>query len=124
MSLLSFDQIVGKDDISHTDVEVPEWGGSVRLQQLTSGQRDAWESKFVVNKDKPERYLNNLRADLVARCLVDEDGKRLFPDAKVPKLAEKNPVVINRLFEEARKLNGLSEADVDELEKNSESAPD
>lgn len=124
MSLLSFDQIVGTDDISHKDVEVKEWGGTVRLKQLTSGQRDAWEAKFVVNKDKPERYLQNLRADLVARCLVDEDGKRLFDDKQVAKLADKSPIVVNLLFEEARKLNGLSDADVEELEGNSESAPD
>ena len=113
--LLSKDQIIGVSDLSHRDVDVKEWGGSVRLGSLTSSERDSFESSLLETDGK--RDLNNLRARLVGKCLVDEDGKRLFSDAAVEKLGEKSADVMGRLFTECQEMNGF-DTEVEEAEKN------
>lgn len=50
--ILTKDQILAKDRKKTTDVEVKEWGGSVRLQELSASDRDMWESEsFRVSDD-------------------------------------------------------------------------
>jgi hypothetical protein len=66
--------------------------------------------------------LDNLRAKLVARAIVDETGKRIFADADIPALAGKSAAALNRVYEVAQRLSGITQEDVDELTKNSETA--
>ncbi len=44
MGLLTKDDILGADDLATEDVEVPEWGGCVRVRALTGTERDAFEA--------------------------------------------------------------------------------
>jgi hypothetical protein len=53
--------------------------------------------------------------------MIDESGKRLFPDADVRELGKKSASALQRVFEVAQRLSGLSNADVEELTKNSTS---
>lgn len=117
MGLLNKDSILAADDLKTEDVDVPEWGGSVRLRMLTGGERDKFEADSMKTNKKgnPEMNLVNMRARLVALCAVDEGGKRMFGDSEVTKLGAKAATAINRLFDAARKLNGMTEEDVEEL---------
>ena len=54
--------------------------------------------------------------------MVDEAGERLFSNDDVVALGKKNASALDKVFAIAQKLNGLSAADVEELEKNSGSA--
>ena len=49
MSLLSKEQILSKDRKKTVDVNVKEWGGSVRLQELSASDRDMWENESFVS---------------------------------------------------------------------------
>ena len=60
----------------------------------------------------------NLRARLVALCLVDADGNRLFGDDEIDQLGEEPSSVLGQLFMVAQKLNGLAAAAVVQAEKN------
>ena len=40
MKRLSKDDILGVEDLSTEDVEVPEWGGMVTLRELKGSERD------------------------------------------------------------------------------------
>lgn len=119
MALMSKDQILAVDDLRTVDVDVREWGKDVqvRLRTLTGGERDKFEADSMKTNKKgaPEMNLVNMRARLVALCAVDESGKRMFADSEVTKLGAKSAMAINRLFDAARKLNGMTEADVEEL---------
>ena len=122
MALLSAAQIEAVDDRTHEDVEVPEWGGTVRVVGLTGADRDAYEATFVDAKGKPAvQRLRNIRAKLVVKCLVDADGNRLFTDDKAKALGEKNGAVIDRLFDVARRLSGIGQGAVEEGKETSES---
>ena len=119
MAILGRDEILGADDLPVEEVEVPEWGGSVLVRGLTGGQRDAFEMMVLNWRDK-DRSIENLRATLAAWCIVDADGKRLFNDSSdVRRLAQKSARALERVFDAARRASGLTEADVEELAKNS-----
>lgn len=119
MPYLTREQILQADDLLLEDVEVPEWDGTVRVRGLTGAERDAFESEIVQLKGK-KASLNtqNFRAKLVARSVVDEDGQRLFSDRDAQVLGQKSAAALQRVFEVAQRLSGLSETDVEELVAN------
>ncbi len=122
MSYLKKDDILGVDDLYFEDVEVPEWGGKVRIRCMTGSERDAYESSLYEIRGKEVKMnRDNLRSKLLSKVLVDDKNERLFNDAEIKLLGRKNGKVLDRLFDVAQKINGLREEDVKELGKNSES---
>ena len=124
MSLLSKTAILTANDLQTEDVEVPEWGGAVRVRSFTGRERDAFESSMVRGDGKDRKVdLTNMRARLVGLTVIDEAGQRLFTDDEVDLLGAKSGAALDRVFAVAQKLNGLSGADVEELSKNSSGVP-
>lgn len=126
MALLSKDQITAADDRKWEDVDVPEWGGTVRLLGMSGTERNAYQSSLVVlgHDGKPTRMnMTDQLAKLVARCLVGEDFERLFTDKEVRDLGAKNGAVLERLGEIAQRLSGLRKEDVEDAEGKSEPTP-
>jgi hypothetical protein len=122
MALLTRDAILQAQDLPRELVSVPEWGGEVYVRALTGAERDAFEQSIVEQKGKSTKMnLQNMRAKLVALTVVDEEGKRVFSDADAKLLGQKSALALNRVFEVAQKLSGLTPEDVEELTKNSES---
>jgi hypothetical protein len=119
MPLLSKEQILAVDDLTYEDVEVPEWGGTVRVRMLTGAERDKFEESVMTRKGRQvDVKLALLRAKLVALTVVDEAGQRLFEERDVAALGQKSAVALNRVFEVAQRINGLTEKDVNELTEN------
>jgi hypothetical protein len=119
MKLLSKDAILKADDLPRQVVEVPEWGGSVMVRGLTGSERDKFEASVLVKKGKDyDVKLADLRARLVVLSVIDEAGNRLFDDNDVAELGQKSASALNRVFEAAQRLSGLTDQDIEELEKN------
>ena len=124
MTLLSKTAILAAQDLQTEDVEVPEWGGAVRVRSFTGRERDAFESSMVRGEGRDRKVdLTNMRARLVGLTVIDETGQRLFTDDEVDLLGAKSGAALDRVFAVAQKLNGLSGADVEELSKNSSGVP-
>ncbi len=126
MALLGKDQILEADDRKHQDIDIPEWGGTVRLMGLSGTERDAYEGSLVVlgSNGKVARHnLTDARAKLVAKCLVDDDGRRLFTDSEVKALGAKNGAVIDRLYDTAKALSGIGKEHVEAKAGNSGTGP-
>jgi hypothetical protein len=122
MAVLTREAILAAPDIQQEVVAVPEWGGDVIVRGLSGAQRDAFEASVVEQKGKKtEMKLDNIRARLVALSVVDEKGKLLFSDKDVVALGKKSARPLQRLWDKARELSGLSDDDVEELAKNSSS---
>jgi len=121
--LLSRDTILAVEDLEVEDLEVPEWKGTVRVRALTGAERDDYEASMHQQRGKNNyvRNLANVRAKLVVRCVVDEDGKRIFTDQDANALGKKSAAALDRIFEVAARLSRLSEEDVEELAGKSES---
>lgn len=107
--------ILAVSDLEIVPVEVPEWGGTVYLKGMSGTDRDRVEmeaSRIV------KGAAGNFRALVVAKCLCDSKGVRMFADADIGALGEKSGKVLDRLFDTARKLSGMTPEDVETLEKN------
>lgn len=110
MTFLSAEQILAAADREHEDVDVPEWGGTVRVIGLSAADRDAYEAALAATTKGDATAmarLQNFRAKLVVKALVDADGKRLFSDADAKELGTKSGKVIDRLFDVVRRLSGM-----------------
>jgi len=118
MDLLNKDQILAAEDLPFKDVEVPEWGGTVRIRTMTGGERDAFEASiYETVGDKVQFNRQDFRAKLLSKVIVDGNGIRLFSDKEIAQLSAKSAKAINRLFDVAQEINGISKAEQDALEK-------
>lgn len=121
--------IMAANDRPLEAVDIPEWGVSAFMAVLTARDRGTYEADLLKVDGKGRQRVNldnmpNVRERLVARCLVDEAGVRVFSDGDIAELGSKNSAVVLRLFEIAQRINGMSKTDIEALEKNSESNPD
>ena len=127
MNYLTRDDILKREDIFIEEVEVPEWGGTVRVRGMSGVERDAFENSFLVEaapqngqrrrkrQTAKKASLDNARAKLCAWCIVDGDGNRMFTDADVVALGAKSAAALDRVSEVAQELSGITEDDVEVL---------
>lgn len=119
--MLTKEEILKANDLNYEEVEVEEWGGSVRVRCMTGTERDAFEASiYEFTGNNAHIVRENFRAKLIARTLIDENGKRLFTDKEISLVGGKGAKPLDKVFKIAQKLNGLSQADEDELVKNLE----
>ena len=124
MAILTREQILGVNDIKTETISVPEWGGEVLVKALSGAERDQFEIDSLTGKGKNQHVnLQNIRARLVARTVVDETGARIFQDGDVKALGAKSAAALQRVFDAAQKLSGLTDDDIDELTENLEETP-
>ncbi|MEU3052280.1 hypothetical protein [Streptomyces griseus] len=125
MGFLTRDEILAADDLKVVVESVPEWGGDVRLKMLTAAERDRFEASTVeMRGGKQKQNLANLRARLVALCIVDENGKRIFESGDVTRLGQKSASALQRLFDKCNDMNALSEDDIEDLTEGFDETPD
>lgn len=115
--MLTADAILAADDLIFEVVSVPEWGGDVRVRGLTAEERDHYDRE-IIKIDKQGNTslgrLENLRALLVVRCLVNDQGERLFRDSQAREIGRKSSAVVGRIYAVAAKLSGMRDEVVEE----------
>jgi len=103
--LLTGAAILAASDLETIDLEVPEWGGTIRLRSLTADE--AFDFMDLLN-DPVKKKLAAVH--LIALSAVDGEGTRLFPTpAEVEQLRRKNIRVFMRLQKALLKLNGFGD---------------
>ena len=116
---LSREQILASTDLRKELVDIPEWGGSVYVRVMTAAERDKLDARYIQRKGQNgQRSFENFRAEMVVTTVVDDAGQRLFTDADVPQISLKSAAAVERIFNVASRLNGLSAKDQEELAKN------
>ena len=127
MAYLTREAILSKDDIQIEELHVPQWGGTVRVRGMSGTEREMFEKS--VSREKPsgnrtarragntttEVVREELRAKLVAWCVVDDSGGRVFTDEDIPNLNAKSGAALERVVEVAMRLSGMGDDDVDDL---------
>lgn len=114
---LTKEQILTADDLPTREVEVPEWGGTVRVRTLTGAQRDEYDQAFRDKRKGNSLDLRGLRSLLVAMSVVDDAGNQMFTRADVDALQGKNTAAIERVFAAAQELSLIGQAQ-ESAEKN------
>jgi hypothetical protein len=128
-------EILKSDDITFEDVPTPEWGAGrgLRIYALTGTERDEFEDSIVELKKElgkngkvkvtRETVLRGARGKLVSVAARKEDGSRLFTPEQAIALGDKAAKPLQRCFEVALRLAGMTEDEVERLGNDSTSAP-
>lgn len=119
------DLILQASDLDFEDVFVPEWSSTVRVRELTGAERGSFEasvSKFTSSGGKTDVELDaqQLRVKLCALTIVDENGGRLFSDSDLEDLGKKSARALQRCFDVASRLSGISDDSVEDAAEKSE----
>ncbi len=112
---LSVESILSAEDFQYADVEIPEWGGTVRVRSLSGGQRS------VITQKVQARETDDLEELLVVMACVNEDGNRIFTNQDIPALKKKSNAAISRIAKKVMEVSGIGaeQAAVDAAKKNS-----
>lgn len=110
MNFLTEEAILGLVSTAVIHEFTIEGVGTFYLKGMTAQDRDAWEMSILGKDGQPDySKLDNMRAKLVARTLVNQDGKRIFDNAGAAKLGNLPAVIVNALYEKAQDINGMRE---------------
>ncbi len=114
MPWLNKAQIIAARDTQIERVPTPEWGeGSwVYIRVMTGREFDYFNTQLSSGT------LGNLRSLVCSLALCDEQGGRLFTTDEVDALAEKNALVLDRIYEAVCRVNLLRDIDRDAARKN------
>lgn len=109
------DKIRKADDLPYEDVEVDEWGDTVRIRGLSSGV--AGELLQDIDPDDRASW-TQFKHRLLAATLCDPaTNDPVFPGE--PEVFEARSLqVVNRLFAVAQRMSGLGQEAEDEIEGN------
>lgn len=131
MEALTAEQILGKEDLPTEWVPVKEWGGKVLVRALSGTERDRFEASIVKTRgNKREANTENIRAKLAQLTIVDPSDqspdvskrRSLFVPKQIEALGRKSAAALDRVYDVAARLSGLTNKDVEELAGNSETA--
>lgn len=124
MALLDRAAIFGTKDLRTRDVDIEDWGGTVRVRALTARQLDTHQQTSYAARGKDGKTVDpEFRARVVALGVIDEDGKRIFIDDDIPELSTKSGAALEVLFEAIMELTGTGAKAVERAEKNSGKMP-
>lgn len=117
--MLTREQILECQDIQVEKVEVPEWGGHVFVKSITGEERDWLEMSTYDDKKKDKKVdMKHFRAKIISLSVCNENKERLFSEKDIVALSGKNAAALQRIFDVAQRLSGLTNEDADELLKN------
>jgi hypothetical protein len=118
------DILSGGDKLRAVAVAIPEWkaGSQVFVAELSADERDAFETAWVEHKQSRGEEDNiGFRAFTVAWCICTEGRYRTFAGREAEAAAaigQRNGKATSRLFNTISRINGLTKADIDQLEGN------
>lgn len=125
MTVITKDAFLAADDRPITDVPLPAalYGEGVvaRLRVMSGTERAEIELKFG-GKNSVTADPGGFRATLLAATWIGENGEPLFTAKDAAAMMSKNAGTLEKIVEEAAKLNGFREKDVETLEKNAGAA--
>ncbi|MEA2708369.1 MAG: hypothetical protein QOF78_970 [Phycisphaerales bacterium] len=84
-------------------------GRHVFVKTMTGTQRDAFEAAHLAAK-KAGDELANFRARLAVATVCNEAGELLFAASDAVRLGETHAKSLDRVWEVARRLNGLTDS--------------
>lgn len=115
--MATIEQILAIDDSNVRNVVVPEWGDiTVRVACMSALDRAAIERDFSGKRASADPA--GFRVAILSACLQRDDGAPLGAPEMMTKLLGKSAVAIERLFDAACAVSGLSAGADKEAEKN------
>lgn len=118
VGILNKDDILKANDRKLTEVDVPEWGGSVFLGKMALNDLLVfWGTNY--NEDgKAKKKDLDVMLDMLLKSLMNANGERLFEDDDRHILASKDSEVLTRLFKKCSSAVYLDPIAHKDLKKN------
>jgi len=110
--LLTKEQIFAAQDLQSIDIDIPEWGGSVKVRAMSAIDRINFE------KEQKDLQPSEMVLKLVLLTCIDDAGDRLFENDDLEQLQLKSPNAILKIFNESIKLNVLNDKKIEEQAEN------
>lgn len=107
------------------EVYVPQLGLTYIARGLTGDQRAKWESSiFLIKNGRTQSNPHGHALEkLVAFGIVNENDEPLFNEDQVIRLGAVNAAVLSVLAEPVKRLSGLTDEDLEDLEGNFGATP-
>jgi len=111
-TIASIDAEVRRAALKSVIVEV--WDALVFVRVISALEREEFETDAIARQggDGKIRDSRLMRAKLVAKCLCDGEGTRIYADEAVDLIAGLDHRAVDQIFDEAIELNGLGSDDV------------
>lgn len=125
-NLLTFDEIVAAQDIQHDYVDVPEWGGRVKVKSLTGEERGKVfaairaHGKQIHDEDEAQSIFY---ARVIAASMVDEDDKLVIGQKNALALTKKSSAALTRVYKVCARLSGLGDEELEKAKSDLKETP-
>lgn len=116
MSYLTLDQIAKAKDLETMDLEMPEWGGTIKLQSISAAKRLELAALVSENKEKQASSITMIAKFAIKNSLVEP---KIESDDQVDMLLSKSASAIEKIVEAFNKLAGMSDEAILEARGNS-----
>jgi hypothetical protein len=98
--------------LKQEDVDCPEWGGSVRVRELTAAQREEMQilmTKAGFGDNGNQEWRRGMNARLVIMAAIDENGQAIFEmdDQTVKQLSASSGDTVLNLAQKVQEISGL-----------------
>lgn len=111
LPILDVDAILAAKDLVEETIDIPEWGGAVKVRSFSKKQQQDVRDEAMVDGDLNAERLEMF---LFLRGVVEPE----FENEQYEQLREKNAAVIDRILNRIMKLSGLTPEAVKEAEKS------
>ncbi len=109
---LTADQILAADDRPVTVLDVPEWGGAVRLRPLSLAEYWEVENRAqIAGRAAPQEK----SLAMLQKSVVDADGEPMFDDESIKALGRKSFKAAERVFVKIIEISDLTGELVEEM---------
>jgi len=103
-----------------SELYLPEVGKKFYIRSLSGLEVDAYRTSITVGKGSNVSVnQRGMRAKLVVLALGNPDGTRMLTDRDVQVVQAWPSSILERIFDRARKYNGLTDEDTDDEKGNS-----
>lgn len=128
MSAKTKDEILGFNDVTIKEVDVPEWNTKVHVRSLSGERRNAYEMSLIRRQKTPQGGIDilpdtaNRNARLAVLGICDDAGDLLFRPEDAPSLGQKNAGALQRICDAIEKISGMADDAIEDAEGDSNGA--
>lgn len=104
LAFLDRNAILNAQDVNYEVLEIPEWGGTIRLRTLTGDQA----AEFM---DMKEDEKKDVMPRILSLAVVDANGDRVFEDTDFVAIMRKSMRPLLRVLKVVNRMNGFEKED-------------
>ena len=114
---LTREQILAADDRPTTILEVPEWGGKIRLRNWTLATATKWTERLS-EAAQNNAGLDGLFVYTIVNSVVNEEGELMFSEKDAKHLLEKAKAPAQRVFDAVQAMGKVDGETIEDSKKN------